>query len=99
MPEAVISTFNAEIHADGRSTNGGRVGGCACGESEAPGYPELDARAIPHAIRHGAIFGALEGISPGEGLVLQQRAPDTYDVEYLERGPQNWRLCLVRRVA
>lgn len=43
---------------------------CACGEADPPGHPELDARTIPHAIRHATIFGALESIQPGAGLVL-----------------------------
>ena len=33
---------------------------CACGEHDAA-HPELDARLIPHALRHGAILGALSG--------------------------------------
>jgi hypothetical protein len=43
---------------------------CGCGETDGPAYPELDARAIPHAIRHATIFGALDGVRPGKGLVL-----------------------------
>lgn len=83
--------------------------GCACGEVDGPGYPELDARVIPHAIRHATIFGALDTVAPGDGLVLvaphdpvpllsqlQERAPDAFTVSYLERGPGTWRLVLVR---
>lgn len=85
---------------------------CSCGETDGPGYPELDARSIPHAIRHATIFGALDTIEPGGGLVLtaphdplpllaqlQQRSADTFTVRYLERGPQAWRLELVRAEA
>ena len=69
-----------------------------------------DARAIPHAIRHATIFGALDGVRPGKGLVLvaphdplpllaqlEQREPGAFEVSYLERGPEAWRLALVRR--
>ena len=35
------------------------VGGCGCHEAHTE-LPELDARAIPHAIRHATIKGALE---------------------------------------
>jgi uncharacterized protein (DUF2249 family) len=111
MAHEVIATFDTDVRAEPPAASD-CAGGCACGESDAPGYPELDARAIPHAIRHAAIFGALEGVAPGAGLVLlaphdpvgllaqlQQRAPDTYDIEYLQRGPEAWRLSLVRRVA
>ena len=82
---------------------------CACGEAGPPGHPELDARTIPHAIRHATIFGALESIQPGAGLVLvaphdplplltqvEQRWPDSFAVDYLERGPETWRLDFLR---
>lgn len=82
---------------------------CGCGEVDPSGYPELDARAIPHAIRHATIFGALDGVRPGKGLVLvaphdplpllgqlEKREPGAFAVDYLERGPEAWRLLLVR---
>lgn len=81
---------------------------CACGE-HADELPELDARAIPHAIRHATIFGALDSLSAGQGIVLiaphdplpllsqaRSRYGDTLAVEYLQRGPDAWRLQLVR---
>ena len=83
---------------------------CSCGETDPGSHPELDARAIPHAIRHATIFGALDAVRPGRGLVLvaphdpvpllaqlEQRHPGAFDVEYLARGPEAWRLRLVRR--
>jgi uncharacterized protein (DUF2249 family) len=83
---------------------------CGCGEVEGPGYPELDARAGPHAIRHATIFGGLSSVAPGGGMVLvaphdplpllaqiEQRWPGVFDVSYLERGPDAWRLAFVRR--
>lgn len=82
---------------------------CSCGETDGPGYPELDARPIPHAIRHATIFGALESVPTGDGLVLtaahdpqpllaqvDQRWPAQFSVEYVERGPQAWRLLFTR---
>jgi uncharacterized protein (DUF2249 family) len=85
---------------------------CTCGEVDGPGYPELDARAVPHAIRHATIFGALDAVGPGGGLVLvaphdplpllaqvEQRAPGAFEVSYLERGPEAWRIAFVRRTA
>lgn len=79
------------------------------GEVDGPGYPELDARAIPHAIRHATIFGALDAIAPGGGLLLvaphdpqplleqiSRRWPGVFDVDYVERGPEAWRLTFVR---
>jgi uncharacterized protein (DUF2249 family) len=67
---------------------------------------------VPHAIRHATIFGALDAVAPGRGLVLvaphdplpllaqiEQRSPGAFDVSYIERGPDAWRLQLVRRTA
>lgn len=89
--------------------SGGCGGACACGESDGPEYPELDARTVPHAIRHSTIFGALDAVQPGGGMVLvaphdplpllrqlEGRAPGAFSVDYLERGPQAWRLLLQR---
>ncbi|WP_372449710.1 DUF2249 domain-containing protein [Nocardioides daeguensis] len=85
---------------------------CSCGERQAEGYPELDARSIPHAIRHATIFGALDTVAAGGGLVLlaphdpipllgqiDERWPGEFAVEYLENGPQTWRLALTRSAA
>jgi uncharacterized protein (DUF2249 family) len=82
---------------------------CECGEVDGPGYPELDVRSVPHAIRHATIFGALESVHPGAGLQLvaphdplplldqvNQRWPGAFSVAYSERGPEAWRLSLMR---
>ncbi|GAB3030044.1 hypothetical protein GCM10011376_39590 [Nocardioides flavus (ex Wang et al. 2016)] len=84
---------------------------CACGGHDEEGLPELDARAVPHAIRHATIFGALDGLRPGAGLLLtadhdpvpllaqlEQRAPGAYAVTYRDAGPEVWRLELMRKV-
>ena len=83
---------------------------CACGGHDEAGLPELDVRTIPHAIRHATIFGALEGLRPGAGLLLvadhdplpllaqlEQRAPRAFDVSYRESGPEVFRLELARK--
>lgn len=80
---------------------------CECGVLDEATYPELDVRAIPHAIRHAAVFGALDSIAPGSGLVLvaphdplpllaqiDERMPGRFTVSYLDRGPECWRLQL-----
>jgi uncharacterized protein (DUF2249 family)/iron-sulfur cluster repair protein YtfE (RIC family) len=97
-------------HAGPTETQGGCGGHCSCGEIETGELPELDARTVPHAIRHATIFGALDAVRPGGGLVLvaphdplpliaqlEERAPGQFEVGYLERGPQAWRLRLLRR--
>lgn len=88
----------------------GEGGSCACGEHD-EGIPELDVQTIPHAIRHAAIFGAIEALTVGGALVisathdpvplltqLAQRHGDAFATEYRDRGPERWRI-LIRRVA
>lgn len=83
--------------------------GCGCSDAEAHADPVLDARAIPHAIRHGAIFGALDSLSRGGAMVLiaphdplplldqaRSRYPDGLTVDYLQSGPDSWHLRLAR---
>ncbi len=82
---------------------------CTCDEP-ADDLPVLDARAVPHAIRHATVFGALDAIRSGKGLLLvaphdplpllaqlERRAPDTFDVSYRQRGPEAWRLAITRK--
>jgi uncharacterized protein (DUF2249 family) len=103
---------HGHAHAEPASSGNGGCGGhtCGCGEATTSDLPELDARAVPHAIRHATIFGALDAVSPGSGMVLvaphdplpllrqlEQRAPETFDVSYVERGPDAWRLRFLRR--
>jgi uncharacterized protein (DUF2249 family) len=99
------------LDADGAAPATGHGGhSCSCGEHDPEGDPELDARLIPHAIRHATIFGALDAVRPGAALVVsashdplpllalvEQRDPGTFSIEYLERGPQTWRLRFARR--
>ncbi|MFC5179342.1 DUF2249 domain-containing protein [Nocardioides taihuensis] len=115
----LLGGHDREAHADdadaaataaaAEGTGCGSGHACSCGEQDAEGYPELDARGIPHAIRHATIIGALDTVRPGSGLVLLaphdpvpllaqvgERWPDRFRVDYLERGPQVWRLVLVR---
>ena len=81
---------------------------CRCGESN-DGDPVLDARTIPHAIRHAAIFGALDSLRPGKAIELiapheplpllaqiDRRYQGGVDVTYLQQGPEQWRLRLAR---
>ncbi len=81
--------------------------GCGCTDES---LPELDARVIPHAIRHATIFGAVDSLASGAALVLiaphdplpllaqfvGRYGEDGLAVEYLERGPEAWKLKLTR---
>lgn len=83
---------------------------CGCHDDGSAATPELDARTIPHAIRHATVFGALDAIQDGATLDLlaphdpipllaqiEQRSPQTFEVDYLESGPDTWRLRFSRR--
>lgn len=96
-------------HADDEAVPAEAGQSCGCNETDDTG-PELDARTVPHAIRHAAIFGALDSVGFGHALVLvaphdplpllaqlEQRQPGAFDVQYLQRVPDAWRLRLRRR--
>ena len=92
------------------SAVGSCSGECSCGGGDPDGVlPVLDARAVPHAIRHATIFGALDSLGTGGGLVLvaphdplpllaqlEQRSPGLFSLDYLERGPEAWRIRIIR---
>jgi uncharacterized protein (DUF2249 family) len=115
-PEVSLDVLLHRTHAliaDGqpaRSDGAGDVP-CNCGEGDtAASLPELDARAIPHAIRHATVLGALNQAHHGGGILLiaphdpvplltqlERRSPGVFQVSYVERGPDTWRLSIVRR--
>ncbi len=81
---------------------------CGCGEHDAD-VPALDARVIPHAIRHATIFGALSGLRAGQQMDLvaphdplpllgqiRQLHGDAVSWDYVERGPEAWTLRFTR---
>jgi len=103
-------------------------GGCGCGGHDdahaghdhagapsvqaATSRPVLDARQVPHNIRHATVFGALDAVRPGAGLELiaphdplpllaqvEDRDPGAFEITYLERGPEVWRIALDRKVS
>ncbi|MCY7289682.1 MAG: DUF2249 domain-containing protein [Cryobacterium sp.] len=83
---------------------------CNCNHDDADTIV-LDARTIPHAVRHAAIFGALEAFQLGFSLELiaphdplpllaqlEKARPGAFTVSYLDRGPEAWRIRLTRAV-
>lgn len=85
-----------------------RQGGCTCGHDDET-LPELDARLIPHQLRHAAIFGAVDSlpagqamalVAPHDPLPLLSQLGDRYgnglEVTYLVSGPESWKLKLAR---
>lgn len=77
------------------------------GKLEAP--DELDVREIPHGQRHPRIFARFTRLSPGQGFTLvnnhdpkplrrefQATYPDAFTWDYLESGPELWRVRIGR---
>lgn len=98
----------AEAPAEKGCGSSGEGHTCACGKDDAETIV-LDARTIPHAIRHATIFGALGAIQPGFALdliaphdplpllaQLETSRPGAFVISYLERGPEAWTLRLTR---
>lgn len=81
---------------------------CTCGHHDED-LPVLDARAIPHAIRHAAVLGAVASLTPGKALALvaphnplpllaqiREAHGESIQISYLEEGPEAWTLKLAR---
>lgn len=102
---ALDGNADAEPGTAGEAPAPAEGGSCGCGGHDDAGFPELDATAIPHAIRHATIFGALEVVGTGGGLVLlaphaplpllrqiEDRWPGRFEVSYLQEGPEIWKV-------
>lgn len=74
--------------------------------------PTLDIRPIHPMHRHPLIFEKFEALAPGEGFVLindhnpkplfyqfQAELPGQFTWDYLEQGPQEWRVRIGRPAA
>ena len=83
--------------------------GCGCGCGGAAKVPSLRVTDIPKSVRHGALIGGLTSLSSGGQLVLiaphdpkpllaqlAETAPDTFEIEYLANGPDEWQLQFTR---
>ncbi len=69
----------------------------------------LDVREIPPVRRHPLIFQTFDALKPGEAFILVNdhdpkplyyqlrfERPDTFNWEYLEQGPEVWRVRISR---
>jgi len=107
-----MSSSTPENLLDGAAANtaeqGGCGGHCTCGEN-AVEAPELDARLLPPAIRHSAIFGALSSVAQGASMVLiaphapvpllnqlEAAEPGVWTYTITEAGPEEFRVLLTR---
>ncbi len=72
----------------------------------------LDVRPLPPRERHATIFAAFDALAAGEGFVLVNdhdpkplyyqfaaEKPGAFTWEYLERGPEDWRVKIGRSAA
>lgn len=103
-----MATIDLHANRSDAERSAPHAGTCACGGHD-DALPELDVQTIPHAIRHAAIFGALDGLRRGSALVLsathnplpllaqlEERRAGAFDVTYLDEGPVRWRLRIER---
>ncbi|QPK79977.1 DUF2249 domain-containing protein [Corynebacterium lizhenjunii] len=70
--------------------------------------PTLNASEIPHAVRHGAIHGALGTLAVGESMVLiaphnplpllreVEAREETFELDYLKEDPQDFHIKFTR---
>src|SRR5699024_3015335 len=104
VPVHDISGQGTSGHDVSGQSGHGHDGGCGC-EEEDEALPELDVRVIPHAIRHGTVFGALQRLRAKQAMILtahhnplpllrqvEQMFRGAIDVSYLEEGPEVWKL-------
>ncbi|MEU3249884.1 DUF2249 domain-containing protein [Streptomyces sp. NPDC006997] len=109
--DATPRTKAEDMTDDPTNQDGCGCGGCGCGARET-GDPELDVRTVPHAVRHATVFSTLDALPVDAALVLvashdplpllaqlEERRPGVFLTEYLERGPESWRLRFTHRAA
>ncbi|MCA0328742.1 MAG: DUF2249 domain-containing protein [Actinobacteria bacterium] len=88
-------------------SSGCGCGTCGCGAAD--DTPVLDVRAIPAAVRHAAVHGALDSLPLAGSIVLlaphrplpllaelDERRPGAFAVTYDVEGPDTWAVRLTR---
>jgi len=109
MTDAAPQNLLADEDTQTPAQAGGCGGHCTCGD-QADAAAELDARLIPPAIRHAAIFGALDAVRPGDSMVLiapheplpllaqlVEAQPEQWTISGSRSGPDEWRTRLTRK--
>ncbi len=84
----------------------------AAGSPVAEDGREIDVRSLPHGGRHDTIFAALQGLRPGQRLIvvndhdpkplryqIDALWPATFEWSYVTAGPPVWRVAIDRRPA
>lgn len=83
--------------------------GCRCGEHTETAVPSINVLDIPHAVRHGAVIGAitqlpvggeLDVVAPHDPLPmmaqLEDVAPGQFARTYITEGPEQWTVRFTR---
>lgn len=86
-----------------------RLHGAPSGPDASPGEAALDVRTVPPPLRHPLILQTFESLAPGQGFTLvndhdpkplyyqfQAERPGEFTWEYLEQGPEVWRVRIGR---
>lgn len=115
MAESVqeIPVNDVSHSADGSCGCGGEGHGepdvSAGAHPDPNGFPVLDARVVPHSVRHATVFGVLADVPAGSSMILvaphdpipllnqiADRENGQISVSYEISGPDFWRLRLER---
>ncbi|AZO23564.1 DUF2249 domain-containing protein [Mesorhizobium sp. M1E.F.Ca.ET.045.02.1.1] len=81
-------------------------------ESEVASPPQLDVRAVLPTERHSRIFGMVHALAEGQSFIIvndhdprplryqmEARYPGLFDWEYLQQGPDIWRVEIKRTLS
>jgi uncharacterized protein (DUF2249 family) len=92
----------------GERAHAGDGHNCECGVIETD-EPVLDVREVPHSVRHATVFGAFDAVETAGALILvaphdpipllhqlHDRTGGRIRIDYLDRGPEAWRLRLTK---
>ncbi|SDB81234.1 Uncharacterized conserved protein, DUF2249 family [Raineyella antarctica] len=82
---------------------------CQCGHEHDTTIPSINVLDIPHAVRHGAVIGAITQLSEGGALdvvaphnplpmmaQLEDVAPGQFAHSYVTEGPEQWTVRFTR---
>ena len=96
---------------DAERGTGAAAGEAGAGASATGAEPELDVRRFPHGQRHDVIFAAFDALAEGTGFVLvndhdprplryqfEAEHAGRYSWDYLEAGPEVWRVRIGRLI-
>jgi uncharacterized protein (DUF2249 family) len=105
----ILGEGTVEAEQGGCGCGGCGCGGGAEAQTGVAQPGDLDVRQLPHAARHERIFGMVAELKPGEGFVLandhdpkplryqlEAMNPGQISWEYLEAGPELWRVVVGR---